>query len=235
MFTKSHAWYDEIYGFKDYAGAAENLMAVIAARCPNAGTLLDVACGTGRHLEYFSRKFACDGLDINDQLLAKARARCPNVTFHSGNMIDFRLDRKFDAITLLFSSIAYVKYPENLVRTICTLERHLAPGGIILIEPFFTPENYWTGTITANHVDLPTLKLSWMYTSDPPKNNIASQNMKWMVGTPAGIEVFDELHEWGLFTQDDWQRAFDAAGLDFEFDATGPFNRGLYMLRRKER
>jgi ubiquinone/menaquinone biosynthesis C-methylase UbiE len=233
VFTKSHTWYDEIYGFKDYAAAARLILTNIEALNPRAKTLLDVACGTGRHLEYIQEKYTCEGLDINEDMLVKARARCPEVPFHLGNMVNFDLGRTFDVITLLFSSIAYVKHRDNLIRTICNLERHLGSGGVMLIEPLFTPENYWTGRIVANHVDLPKLKICWMYATAPAKNNVISQNISWMIGTPSGVETFEEVHEWGLFSADDWQAAFDAASLDHDYDPVGPFNRGMYILTRK--
>lgn len=233
MSVRSYDWYDEIYGFVDYAAASKSLMEVIARRAPQARSLLDVACGTGRHLEHFASRYACEGLDINEQMLVKAKARCPGIRFHRGSMIDFDLGSKFDVVSVLFSSIAYVKHPDNLVRTVCNLERHLAPGGVIVIEPFIAPEKLWTGRITANHVDLPDLKISWMYTSDPPNGNVQSQKITWMVGTPAGVEVFEEVHETGLFSEADWLAAFDRAALDFEYDPVGPFKRGLYILQRK--
>ena len=235
MYTESHDFYDEAYSFKDYRSAAATIMERARRHCPRATTLLDVACGTGRHLEHFAQHYTCAGIDLNEHFLAKARTRCGNVQFHHANMIDFQLGRKFDVITLLFSSIAYVKYKANLIKTICNLEAHLGEEGLILVEPFLAPANYWTGTITANHVDRPNIKICWMYTSDPPVDNVATLNVKWMVGTPAGIRVFDEVHEFGLFSEEDWKSAFDAASLDYDYDPVGPMNRGLYTLRRRAR
>lgn len=51
MFEKSAAFYDAVYSFKDYAAKAECLRTLIEARSPGPTTLLDVACGTGKHLE----------------------------------------------------------------------------------------------------------------------------------------------------------------------------------------
>lgn len=233
MYTGPHELYDEAYGFKDYRGAAGMILEVARRYCPRATTLLDVACGTGRHLEHFAQHFACVGIDLNEHYLTKARARCGSVQFHRADMIDFQIGRKFDVITLLFSSIAYVKYKANLIKTICNLEAHLAQDGVILIEPFFTPEAYRTGTITANHVDRPDLKICWMYTSGEPVDDVVTLTIKWMVGTASGVSLFDEVHEFGLFSNGDWKSAFDAASLDHDYDPVGPFGRGLFTLRRR--
>ena len=59
MFSESAAWYDRFYGTKDYAGEAQLVSALIRRHQPRARTLLDVACGTGRHLEHLRREFDC--------------------------------------------------------------------------------------------------------------------------------------------------------------------------------
>ena len=55
MFSRSAHLYDAIYSFKDYAGEAETLRALVEERAPGARSLLDVACGTGKHLAELRR------------------------------------------------------------------------------------------------------------------------------------------------------------------------------------
>lgn len=70
VFTKSAAFYDALYSWKDYQGEVEKLTAVIRSCVPDARTLLDVACGTGRDLELLSDGYRVEGLDLDAQLLA---------------------------------------------------------------------------------------------------------------------------------------------------------------------
>src|SRR5258707_11718440 len=111
MFTKSEAFYDAIYGtMKDYAVEAQQIHALIQQYKQSSGTtLLDVACGTGRHLPFLREHYTLEGLDLDEQMLAIARQRNPEVVFHHADMADFDLGRRFDAIVCLFSSIGYVK------------------------------------------------------------------------------------------------------------------------------
>lgn len=228
MFTRSARYYDALYDFKDYAAAAREIHAVIQRYNPRARTLLDVACGTGRHLEHLGAWYGVEGLDINSDLLAAARLRCPNVPFHHASMVDFSLPSRFDAITCLFSSIGYVRTVENLAATLASMKRHLVPGGVILIEPWFTPESYWTDTITANFVDEPATKIAWMYTSKV-EDGLAVLDIHYLVGTPASVEHFTERHELGLFSHDQYCAAIEETGLTVVHDPTGPFGRGLYI------
>src|SRR5690349_18343373 len=132
MFTKSARFYDQLYHFVDYEEAAARVRARLREASPEARTLLDVGCGTGRHLEHLARDYEVSGLDLSPELLAAARARCPTVPLYEGDMTGFDLGTTFDVITCLFSAIAYVRTLENLRRSLATFARHLNPGGVVL-------------------------------------------------------------------------------------------------------
>lgn len=232
MYTKSAELYDRLYHFKDYEAASRELHARIHQYHPRARRLLDVACGTGRHLEHLGAWYDVSGLDTNDALLKTARQRCPQAPLYRADMTDFSLDASFDVITCLFSSIAYVKTEERLASALLSMSRHLQPGGLIVVEPWFSPESYWTGTITANFVDDRDIKIAWMYTSGEPVGGVAVLDIHYLVGTVAGVDHFTERHEFGVFSDDQYRSAIGGAGLSVEHDPEGPFGRGLYFGRR---
>jgi predicted TPR repeat methyltransferase len=73
-------YYDTIYlAMKDYGAEAEKLTAFIHQYCSSTGhRLLDVACGTGL-ISPTQTRFQVEGLDLDEQLLAIARQRKPDV------------------------------------------------------------------------------------------------------------------------------------------------------------
>lgn len=229
MFTESAQIYDTIYGFKDYAAASSTVHELIQQHAPRAGTLLDVGCGTGKHLEHLRSHYEVEGMDLNPDLLAVARERCPGIALHLGDMVDFHIDHTFDVVTCLFSAIAYVKTVEAMQRAVATMASHLSPGGLLIIEPFFSPEQYWTNKITVNHVDEDNVKITWMYTSGTPRDQLASVDIHYLVGRPERVDSFVERHEWGLFTHDQHITALRNAGLTANYLADGLFGRGLYL------
>ena len=233
MYSRSSRLYDVMYAAKDYAAAARYVCDVVEAVHPGATTLLDVACGTGRHLEHFRTTFDVEGLDLNPDLLAVAQERCPGVPLHLADMSSFSLDRRFDVVTCLFSAVAYLKTKDRLTAAVVRMASHLTEGGVLLVEPYFTPAAFWPDHLVANFHDSPDLKLAWMYRHERD-GDTAVLEQHFLVGEPHGFESFTERHELGLFSEEDWEAAFSAAGMRATWDAGGPFGRGLYTALRTD-
>lgn len=220
--------YDAMYPNKDYRAEAESVAALIGARRPGSKTLLDVGCGTGRHLEHLAGVFDVQGLDISPGLLAAARERCPATEFHQASMLDFDLGQQFDVVTVLFSAIAAaVTEVASLEFVVANLARHVVPGGLVMVEPFFTPDNYWEGHLTAHFVEKPDLKIAWMYVQQRV-GTAAVLDIHFQVGRPGGIEQFRERYENGLFTDEQYRAAFEKAGLSVDYRPE-TIEKGLYV------
>jgi SAM-dependent methyltransferase len=230
MFTRSSAIYDAVYSFKDYATEAERVHELIQARVPGAATLLDVACGTGKHLEQLSRWYEVTGLDVNEEFLAIASARLGNVTLELGDMTSFDLGRRLDAVICLFSSIGYVGTVERLESAVAAMAAHVAPNGILVVEPWVFPGVWQANRPHLLTVDEPDLKIARM-TISGQEGRLAIMDFSYLVGTPDGIEQFSERHEAALFSDEEYRAAFVAAGLTVEHDEEGLIGRGLYLGR----
>jgi SAM-dependent methyltransferase len=229
MFTLSAKYYDLIYGFKDYRGEAEKLAKIVQEKGHSSGrSLLDVACGSGHHLEYLKEWFDVEGLDLAPELLDLARERLPGVPFHQADMADFSIDRQFETITCLFSSIGYLKTLECVRQAVGCWVKHLAPGGVLLIEPWFRPENWHPGSVHAMLVDQPELKIARLSTS-MVEGRVSYFDFHYLVATPAGTEHFVERHEMGLFETEEQLEILTQAGLEAEYDPDGLTGRGLLI------
>lgn len=132
------AWYDVLYDAagKDHAAEAAALLErVTAALGRTPASWLDVACGTGRHLEAVAGTVPeVVGLDLSEAMLDVARARLgPRVELDIGDQRDFDLGRTFDVVTSLFSSVAYAEPGLNdrlFLITVVGLSRR----GVILLR-----------------------------------------------------------------------------------------------------
>jgi ubiquinone/menaquinone biosynthesis C-methylase UbiE len=103
-------YYDLLYQWKDYEKEA-SVVKELVERCKTSqgSSLLDVWCGTGKHLQYLTGKFDCAGMDASEKMREQARRNVREGKFVQGDMVNFNLGRQFDVILCLFSSIGYVR------------------------------------------------------------------------------------------------------------------------------
>ena len=228
MFIRSAAFYDDFYSWKDYQAEAERVHQVVQDRVPTAGTLLDVACGTGQHLKHLNNHYDVQGLDMDPQLLALARDRLPHTPLHEADMADFSLRTSFDVVTCLFSSIGYLTSLDRLRRAVRRMTEHVRPGGILLIEPWFSPDQWQDGHIGALFIDKQDVKAARMNVARS-EGRISVLEFHYLVTTSQGVEYFTEEHRLYLFAEGEYRQALAEAGLQIDYDEEGLEGRGLYI------
>jgi ubiquinone/menaquinone biosynthesis C-methylase UbiE len=228
-------YYDLIYSGKNYKKEADKIMKLIHKYKKSTDKdLLEVACGTGHHLHYFKDKFACFGIDINEGMLSIAKKKIPSVNFKKANMIDFKINKKFDIITCLFSSIGYIKTHENLRKTINNFASHLKNGGVVIIEPWFTKFAYKPGYPHMITYESKELKIARLCVSRV-KGNLSILDMNFLVAEKdKGVKYFIDKHELGMFEVNETLKMMKDAGLKAKFLKNGLIEeRGLFVGVKK--
>jgi ubiquinone/menaquinone biosynthesis C-methylase UbiE len=232
MYEEPARYYDLIYSFKDYKKESERLKVIIRKYKRSKGnSLLEVACGTGKHLEYLKKDFSCTGLDLNEEMLRLARKRFHGIKFIRANMIDFQLDRNFDIITCLFSSIGYVKTYKNLEKTLKNFSKHLKVGGVVIIEPWFTKATYKLGSPHLKVYQDNDIKIVRAGVSNA-KNGISISEMHYLVAERGKkVKYFVSTEELGMFETSKTLQLMKSAGFDTKFLKSISFDkrRGLFV------
>jgi SAM-dependent methyltransferase len=230
-------WYDAIYDArgKDYEHEASAILEVVGPLSSPVRSLLDVACGTGRHLQAFAgRVDEVVGVDASPAMLRLAADRLgPDVRLVEADFVSLDLGRRFDLVTCLFSSIGHVADGAGLDAAIAAMARHVAPGGLLVVEPWLTPE-----AVREGHVDLVTARTDEgvvaRAASSFTDRDAVLLHFAWAVATPAGVQTAEEVVRMPLFTVDRYLEAVRSAGLEAawrdEVPALGA-HRGLLLGR----
>lgn len=136
-------YYDVLHNKKNYGEEARFFMNLISKYKKSRGKeLLDVACGTGSHLFYFKNKFDVEGVDSSKDLIKIAKEKNPDIKLCVQDMKELNLRKKYDVITLLFSSIAYLKNKKEILKTLKNFHNHLKVGGILIIETSYLKDSF---------------------------------------------------------------------------------------------
>ena len=229
MQTKSAAIHDLLNAARDYATEVDRIISLVERYKRSDGThLIDLGCGTGRHLEYLRTHFTVEGLDLDPGMVEVAAARLPGVPLHIGSFTDLDLPRRYDVILCLMGSIGYVRWPGNLDRTIRLMAAHAHPGGIVIVEPWIPPEQIGETLVTTRAAEGPGIRVARMRTSRV-ENGASVLYFDYLVTTADGVENFAERHELGIFSHEQHLAAFTAAGLETHYELSGPSGSAAYV------
>ncbi|GAA2780357.1 class I SAM-dependent DNA methyltransferase [Crossiella cryophila] len=224
--------YDAIYRGrgKDYPAEAAQVHELITDRKADATDLLDVASGTGAHFGPFTELFEhVEGLELSEAMVRISGDRHPAVTVHQGDMREFDLGRTFHAVTCMFSSIGYMSDQADLDRALAAFAKHLEPGGVIVIEPWWTPEKFLPGYVGGDVVKVDGRTIARVSHSRREGDHTHMDVHYTVADAENGIRHFTDTHVITLFTREQYETAFERAGCAVDYVEGGPSGRGLFV------
>lgn len=228
------AYYDALY-IKDeeYAPEAARVKELLIKHgVPPRGDLLILACGTGGHIPYFRHDYNVSGLDLSEDMLALAREKFPDIRFHTGNLIDFKLGEKFDAMICLYGSIGFVKTADNLRASMKRIALHLRTNGVALITPWSTVEDF-RDLMVVDAADKPDLKIARMEHVRLKEPKIVEVTFHHLLGKNNNVTYHKQSMEIGLFSREEYISAMNDAGLTVVEEYPGTDVRGgAYIGKR---
>jgi SAM-dependent methyltransferase len=203
-------WLADPAGYEDEAGHYVARILQHSAETPR--TLLHLGSGAGGMDGVFKRHFSVTGVDISQGMLARARARHPEIEYVEADIRSLRLGRTFDAVAIP-DCIDYMVTSADLDAGFATAAEHLRPGGVLLVvgktRETFRDNNFaYSGTrdgiqvtlFENNHVDART-----------PGRYEAT--LVYLVRAYGELTVQIDRHELGLFDQATWEGVFREHGL----------------------
>ncbi len=138
-FDKDYAKYYDLFNQgKDYSKEVEFLEHEFKKFGDNSNkikTILDLGCGTGLHTqELIKRKYEVTGLDLSKEMIDIASKRNPSSKFVVGNMDNFELNLKFDALICMFSALDYLTDNKQLEGFFRSCRNHLKENSLLILD-----------------------------------------------------------------------------------------------------
>lgn len=130
-------YYHQLYFNRDTSEAAAFINKLIAYLKPATGsTMLDVACGKGRHsMQLASNGFDVTGIDLSEDSIKEAlQQQGEKLHFYQHDMrLPFRINY-FDYAFNFFTSFGYFKTQREHDNAVRTIAQSLKPGGTFVMD-----------------------------------------------------------------------------------------------------
>ena len=215
-FSRLAKYYDAIYYRADVYETESNVVSHLIekhSRSPNR-KLLDVACGTGTHIEFLLRNYHVFGLDLSEEMLQVERAKHPDVCFYNASMTDFNIQQRFGAIICLYGSIGFVQTVENLQKTLKTFAAHLDVGGVLVLVPWSNREEF-SEKIVSGRVKTADLHIVRMEKVERSAEDRVRITYHYLIGEGMEVKTYTGEHPAiGLFSLSEYRDAIIQAGLE---------------------
>ncbi|MEU0085101.1 class I SAM-dependent methyltransferase [Streptomyces sp. NPDC006274] len=190
--------------------SAETCQGLIRRHRPDARTLVDFGCGTGRDLEMLAERFEGIGVDLQPGLVDHAHRARPGLDIRVGDMRTARLGTRMDVVTCMGNSLAYVHDNEEISQVFATFAAHAGPGALLVLcspvapitrtEPTVATVNTPSGSATV------TVRHQWEL-----RTQINTTHRHWVL--PSGDEARDEIRRRVLFPRE-LERYAEGAGFE---------------------
>jgi SAM-dependent methyltransferase len=139
LFGSLHAgYYDRFHQQKDYRAETSQLREVFDREGP-VRNVLDLGCGTGRHLDLLAEAgYEVVGADRSPPMAALARQRLARhgsrARVVTTDIADLPGGQGFDAAMMMFSLIGYQVDDPAVLSLLAAAHRQLRPGGLLVFD-----------------------------------------------------------------------------------------------------
>ncbi len=228
--TKKNRMYDEFAHLwtiiskpEDYAEEANYWKDAITKRLGDKRhKILEIGVGGGNNLSHLSPFYETTAVDLSEKMMENSKKINPNTRHLVGDMRDFRLDEKFDAV-FIHDAISYMTTLTDLKKAFITAWEHLRPGGVFISSPDFHKETFKeTRPILSSTKSNGNFELTYCeYFNDPDPNDTTFEChyayfIKDLKTKKVDVEI--DHHTCGLFYEKEWITTLESVGFKFELD-----------------
>ena len=208
---------------EDYIAEAQDVRRILERHLQGSSShteqrpaLLELGAGGGHTIHHLRDDFDCTAVDIAEPMLENCRALNPDVETVIGDMRTVRLDRTFDAV-LIHDAVDYMTSEDDVRAALETAAAHLRPGGIALVAPTYTRENFEHQQTETDQREADGRTLTYLcYVHDPdPQDSTFELVLIYLIDNGQGnLRIEHDRHTCGLFDNAAWTRLLDDAAFN---------------------
>jgi SAM-dependent methyltransferase len=138
--------YDTLYQDKNYNSECDQIERAFQTSQSPTKSVLDLGCGTGGHaIPLAGRGYEVTGVDRSAEMLARAKTKAEAISaleklsFQQGDIQAIDLNKKFDAVLMMFAVLGYQLENEQVLAALNTARKHLNAGGLFIFDVWYGP------------------------------------------------------------------------------------------------
>jgi len=194
--------------------------------------VLDLACGTGKHLGYFKRfGYQCSGIDASNALLRIAKKNNKKIQFKKGYFHSFKLKSKVPIITSFFNSMSYNSNEKEMLRSLKNIKNNLDDKGIFIFDIFCTSRP--KKTFVVKKFNEKGTQFSRTFVGIPTSKGFKS-TMYYVVFDGKKSEIIEETSLRGAFSKTKTIYLLKKAGFKVLYSGKGYTRGSVVFVAQKE-
>lgn len=208
-------WYQLLTPLDGYKEEADVYHVAFQHANPPPHTMLELGSGAGHNACFMKQWYQLTLTDLSDEMLRISKGLNPECEHYQGDMKTLRLGKTFDAV-FIHDAIMYMTTEEELKQALQTACIHCKPGGMLLISPDHTKENFEPSTDHGGQ-DGGTRSLrylSWTHDPDPDDATYTVDYAYLLREADGTVRTMHDRHTEGLFSESIWLELLQQTGFD---------------------
>jgi SAM-dependent methyltransferase len=214
MYTDLAPWFHLLTHPSDYTDEAAFVTRVVDEVVgPDARTLLELGSGGGNNASHLKARFVCTLTDLSPDMLTLSRTLNPDCEHLEGDMRTLRLGREFDVV-FVHDAVSYLTTEDDLRAALETARLHVRPGGVVILTPDATTENFEPETDHGGHDGEDGRSLRFLEWTHPAIGSTYDVDYVIVTRGPGDeLRLVHDRHTLGVFPRATWERLIAGTGL----------------------
>jgi SAM-dependent methyltransferase len=203
----------------------QNIFSQTAGNSRELTSVLDLGCGSGKHLAEFKSTAKKVGVDRSESMLAEAvNRKIPNSSFIANDICAVNVEMRFDLVYSLFHVLSYQITEQDLILFFRSIAQHLEKDGAAVVD--FWHRTPWDRDPPITRITRRKSNSAEVIRISEPKCNL----LTGVVEIHMDLFVKSEGDEFTHFTEDHTMRSYTLGELSLaaqlaglEISASGPW------------